>query len=303
MSRHILLICKRLLILTLVLWLSWFTLFQLFPFIDDRLPWGVAIAATYGFIAYIGLPALYRVYQALHAPNHVPTRSITGDGWAVDPINLAVVAKSEKDFIWAMQKAGWHLAEEKTFKTSMRMIYASLFNKQYLNAPFNPCYVFGRKQDLGFQIPIGNNPRHRHHVRFWRLGSTLLDDDHIHQSFWRKLLKRFIKDERQVWVGAAIMDRGINLRWRDLQINHSVDGNTMNERQFVVDSLLDAKVLKDSIDIKSGEPLHTRHQGFGETIIADGYVKLCEIKRQVLPPVAENTTQPTEQKKDAVDAA
>jgi hypothetical protein len=298
MSRHILLICKRLLILTLVLWLSWFTLFQLFPFIDDRLPWGVAIAATYGFIAYIGLPALYRVYQALHAPNHVPTRSITGDGWAVDPINLAVVAKSEKDFIWALQKAGWHLAEEKTFKTSLRMVYASVFNKPYIHAPFNPCYVFGRKQDLGFQIPIGNSPRHRHHVRFWRLGSTLLDDDHEHQSFWRKLLKRFIKDERQVWVGAAIMDRGINVRWRDLQINHSIDGNTMNERQFLVDSLKTAKVLKDSIDIKAGEPLHTRHQGFGETIIADGYVTLCEIKRQVIPPAeAEATT--TEQKKDA----
>ena len=293
MSRHILLICKRLLLLTLVLSLSWFTFYKFFPFVDSALPWGVAIVASYGFIAYIGLPALARVYQALHAPNHVPTRSISGDGWAGDPINLVVVARSEKDFVWAMQKAGWHLADPKTFKTSLRMVYASLLGRPYLTAPFDPFYVFGRKQDLGFQIPIGNSPRHRHHVRFWRLGSTLLDDDHAHQGFWRKLLKRFITDEREVWVGAAITDRGLNVRWRDLQISHSIDGDTMSARQFLVDSLGSAHVLKDSLDIKAGEKLHTRHQGFGETIIADGYVKLCEIKSQVLPPAPKP-------KKDAV---
>lgn len=296
MSR-ILLILKRILLLAMVLGLSWFTFFKFFPFIDANLPWGIAILATYGFFAYVGLPALARIYQVFHAPNHVPTRSISGEGFAGDPINLVIVARSEKDFIWAMQKSGWHLADDKTFKTSLRMIYASLLGRPYVNAPFDPYFVFGRKQDLGFQIPIGNNPRHRHHVRFWRLGSTLLDDDHAHQGFWRKLLKRFITDERQVWVGAAITDRGLNVRWRDLQISHGIDGDTMSARKLVVDTLHDAKVLRDSLDIKAGETLHTRHQGFGETIIADGYVKLCEIKNQILPPIL--TTELTDKKKAA----
>jgi len=75
-----------------------------------------------------------------------------------------------------------------------------------------------------------------------------------------------------------------------LQIDHSIEGNTMRERDFLAASLRGASVLKDSIDIKAGEPLHTRHQGFGETMIADGYVKLCEIKRQILPP-AENKSE------------
>lgn len=285
MSRHLLLICKRLLLLTLVIGLSWFTLFKLFPFIDDRLPWAVALILTYIFIAYVGLPALVRVHQALAKPNHVPTRSLTGDGWAVDPINLVVVARNEKDFVWAMQKAGWYRADERTLKNNFRMIYATIFNRPYPTAPFTPHYVFGRRQDLGFEIPIGSSPRHRHHVRFWRLGTTLLDDEHEHQGFWRTLLKRFVHEERQVWVGAATTDRGLTVQWRDLQINHSIDADTMSERQFVVDSLQTARMLKDTVDIKAGEPLHTRHQGFGETIIADGYVKLCEIKRQILPPV------------------
>ena len=289
MSRRILLVYKRILLLILVVSLSWFTFFTFFPLVDSALPWGVAIAATYFFIAYAGLPTLGRVYQALHAPNHVPTRSLSSDGFAGDPINMVVVARSEKDFVWAMQKAGWYAADQKTFKTSLRMIYASLLSKPYPNAPFDSFYVFGRKQDLGFQIPIGNNPRHRHHVRFWRLGSTLLDDDHAHQGFWRKLLKRFITDEREVWIGAVITDRGLNIRRRDLQISHSIDGDTMSARQFLVDSLQQARVLKDNLDIKAGEKLHTRHQGFGETIVADGYVKLCEIKPQVLPPPLQIT--------------
>lgn len=291
MSRYILLICKRLLIITVIFWLSWFTVFKAFPFIDNRLPFAAAVLVSYAFLAYLGLPAMVRLWQALHRPTHVPTRTTAKDGWAVDPINLVMVARSERDLIWAMQKAGWVQADEKTLKTRLRMIYAMLLNRPYPSAPFGTYYVFGRKQDIGFQIPIGNSPRHRHHVRFWQLGTTLLQEEHVHQGFWRKLLKRFIQDEKQVWVGAAILDRGLNFKRRNLQIDHSIEGNTMLERHFLVESLRDAKVLKDVIDIKAGEPLHTRHQGFGERIIADGYVKLCEIKRQILPPVPpENTS-------------
>src|SRR6476469_8249011 len=107
MHSRLLLVCKRLFVLVLLFVLTWFTVFKLFPFIDDLLSLGLAILTAYGFIAYIGLPALARVWQLLHRPNHVPTRSHAGDGWALDPINIVVLAHSERDFIWAMKKAGW----------------------------------------------------------------------------------------------------------------------------------------------------------------------------------------------------
>jgi len=28
-------------------------------------------------------------------------------------------------------------------------------------------FLFGRKQDLAFEQAVGDNPRHRHHVRYW----------------------------------------------------------------------------------------------------------------------------------------
>jgi hypothetical protein len=284
MLYRVMVLLKRLLVLALIIGLAWFTLFKFFPWADAKLPFLLALIMTYAFLAYVALPALLRVRHLIQPPTHVPTRTIASDGWAVDAINIVILARNERDFIWAMQKAGWLKADPLTLKSRIKMVVAVLLNRPYPTAPFGSYYVFGRKQDIGFQIPVGNSPRHRHHVRFWRLGSTILDDEHEHRGFWLNLLKRFLHKKKQIWVGAAILDAGLNVRFRNLQIDHGIEDDTTIERDFLVRTLKDARVLKDKINIKAGEPLHTRHQGFGEEIIADGYVTLCELKRQILPP-------------------
>lgn len=286
--RTYILVVKRLIVLALGILFAWFTVFTFFPLVDDRLPLVLALLLTYSFVAYLGLPAILRIWQAVHRPNHVPTRTVAADGWAVDPINIVVLAKNEKEFIWAMEKAGWILADPRNPRNSIRLLVAMLLNRPYLSAPFGTYYVFGRRQDLGFQIPVGNSPRHRHHVRFWRLGATLLDDEHEHRSFWQRLLRKFVTKEKEVWVGAAVLDKGINIRVRNLQLDHAIESDTTLEREFLVDSLKEAHVLRDVTEIKAGEPLHAPHQGFRETIISDGYVKLCELKRQFLPPISSH---------------
>jgi len=286
---------KRLVVLALIIGLAWFTLFKFYPLIGSKVPFLLAVFITYAFVAYVGIPTLLRVRHLLQPPTHVPTRTIAADGWAVDAINIAVIAKSQTEFIRAMQKAGWLLADNGNVANRIKMVFAIIFNQPYPTAPFGNYYVFGRKQDLGFQIPVGRSPRHRHHVRFWRLGSTILEDEHEHQGFWRRLFRRFLPKQKEVWVGAAILDRGLNVRLRNLQIDHGIESDTTLERDFVVRSLKQAGVLKDSIAIKAGEPLHTRHQGFGEQIIADGYVTLCELKRQLLP--SGDSARPTPKRK------
>lgn len=274
----LLLALKRSAVFLLSVILAWVTAFAIFPFADNSLPLFTAVLVTYCFLAYLGLPALNRLSKMIDKPNHVPTRASAGDGWLVDPINLVVLAESERTFIEFMQKAGWDVADNLNFKTLSKEVLAITFNRSYPNAPFGSLFVFGRKQDLGFQIQLGKSPRHRHHVRFWRMGATLLDDEHEHMPFWRKLLKRFVGKKQQVWVGAATLDSGLVIRRRDLQINHGIHSDTSAERDYVVASLDKIGALKDSIKIKAGEALRTSHQGLGETIIADGYVTLCEVK-------------------------
>jgi hypothetical protein len=177
-----------------------------------------------------------------------------------------------------MYKAGWAQADPLNLHSSLKMIGAVVFKRSYPTAPFSNTYAFGRKQNLCFQIQLDGTPSNRHHVRFWKLGTTILENDHEHQGFWHNLLSKFTNRKKQVWVGAASLELGVNINRHTLQIVHRQQGDTDTERDFLVESLKSARMLEDSIGIKASEPLHTRYQGFREKIIADGYVTLCEIK-------------------------
>jgi hypothetical protein len=283
------LVLRRLSILTAVILLAYLTAFQLFPFFDRRIPALWAALITYGIMAYVGIPAAIRILRFIYKPNHVPAVTTTGDGWASDPINIAVLARSERDFIWAMQKGGWYTADKNTWHNATREGLALLLDQPYPTAPFSKLYLFGRKQDLGFQIPVGNSPRHRHHVRFWQVDArnnpTDNTDNQVHQGFWRSLLKPFLKRKYTLWVGAAILDSGpVAIRWRNGQITHQIHPDADFERDFMIESLQHAGVLRSVTDIKAGEPYRGRGQTVGVTVISDGFVRLCELKNQVLPP-------------------
>ncbi len=280
---------RRLGILVAVVALAYFTAFELFPFFDRRVPALWAALITYSLMAYVGIPAAIRILRFVYKPNHVPLYTATGDGWASDPVNIAVLAHSEKDFIWAMQKAGWHVADKPSWKNCLREGWALLLNRPYVTAPFSRLYLFGRSQDLGFQIPVGNSPRHRHHVRFWRVDARNNPNEsptwNEHQGFWRALFKRFLRRKYSLWVGAAIYDSGpVAIRWRNGQITHQIHPDANFERDFIIESMERAGVLRSLGDIKAGEPYRGRGQAIGVTVISDGFVKLCELKRQIIAP-------------------
>lgn len=285
------LVLRRLGILVAVVLLAYFTAFQLFPFFDRRIPALWAALITYSIMAYVGIPTAIRILRFVYKPNHVPIFTTTGDGWASDPVNIAVMAHSEKDFIWAMQKAGWSVADHNSWKHAVREAFALIFDQPYITAPFSRLYLFGRSQDLGFQIPVGNSPRHRHHVRFWRVDARNNPEEaqkwNDHQGFWRTLLKRFMRRKYSLWVGAAIYDSGpVAIRWRNGQVTHKIHPDANFERDFIIESLQRAGVLRSLTDIKAGEPYRGRGQAIGVTVISDGFVKLCELKRQITPPHA-----------------
>ena len=83
----------------------------------------------------------------------------------------------------------------------------------YRHAPVSSMYLFGRKQDIGFEINIEGRLWHRHHVRFW---ATTLDMDmplepnSIHW-FPRRARKQARLNEEVLWLGAASKDVGLAL--------------------------------------------------------------------------------------------
>ncbi|HEU5121417.1 MAG TPA: LssY C-terminal domain-containing protein [Candidatus Saccharimonadales bacterium] len=270
----------RLFIGLLTLVLAHFTLFLFFPYLRNRFPLFITLIILYILIAYFGIPLLVRLWRFVIRPNHLPQYAVTGDGWSSDPVNIAIVCRNEAELRKAMEKAGWQIADKATLKNSLREAWAILFKRSYPTAPFSKLYLFGRKQDIGFQIQTGSppSPRHRHHIRLWQLTGEP-EKPHHHTNFWQDILDLFFTRKRQIWIGTATHDVGpFALRIQNLQITHKIDAETNKERDFVIASLENVKLVKRCETIAAGDPVIFRGQTFGLSIITDGTLKVVELK-------------------------
>lgn len=270
----------RVLILLLGVALAFGVIDTAYPFLHQYLPVWIVFLILYIGLAYVGIPALIRLWRMVIKPNHLPVYATTRDGWASDPVNIAIVCKSEAHLIKQMEKAGWSVAE-KGFMKNMRMAIAMLLEDHYPGAPMSRLFLFGRSQDLGFQLQDGASPspRHRHHVRFWKIKTPEEKDEH--HDFWHNLTRLFHRQSREVWIGAATHDVSfIALRMRNFQLTHQIDSDTNKERDYLIKTLRDSNGIQGDIeDITSGHELEFRGQTFGVNIIVDGRLKVIRLKK------------------------
>jgi LssY C-terminus len=270
----------RILVGLLALGLAFFSRYLIFPYLDDHMPILVALAILYLLAAYIGIPFLVRLWRLVLKPNHLPIYASSRDGWSSDPVNVAIVCKNPEQLIQAMERAGWQQADRTTLWSALRLGYAMLLNKPYPTAPFSSLFLFGRRQDIGFQIQTGTppTPRHRHHIRFWQLDTTP-QATHIHHNFWQTVLALFARKKRQIWIGAATHDiKPFVFRAQNLQVTHGIDPETNRERDYVIKTLEDKGLVRRVETITTGEPLQFRGQAVGVRIVVDGKLKVVELK-------------------------
>ena len=261
--------------------LAYGTAFLFYPYLQSHnMPFVLQLVVIYVLIAYVGIPFLVRLWHIVLRPRHLPLYATTGDGWSSDPVNIAIVCKNKKQLVRTMKAAGWQTADKVTLKTMAKMGVAIALKRSYPTAPFSSLFLFGRRQDIGFQIQTGNpiSPRHRHHIRLWQL-ETPDETVHDHHTFWQEVLKLFTTRKRQIWIGAATHDIGpFAFRVRNLQVTHQIDKETNRERDFVIATLKDANHLKRQETIAAGEPVSFRGQTFGVNIVTDGTLPVVELK-------------------------
>lgn len=272
-------IFKRFIVLVPGLVGAYFATTDLFPFLDEKIPAPLAVLLAYVLAAYVVIPALLRVVRLVVRPRHIPHYCITADGFASDPINIGVIA-SKKQLKTAMHEIGWHGSDKRTVQSIVKLIYSVVFNKPYPTAPFSYLYLFGRKQDLGFQLPIGDNPHARHHVRFWMAEPTLTNEQRQHIDFWNRLVegrKRKAK-KKQLWIGAASRDIGIGFIRHNAQFTHSVHPDTDSERDLIIRSLKKAKLIEKTKQVTVGEAYKLRNRVFRSHLRSDGKLKIATLK-------------------------
>ena len=175
--------------------------------------------------AYVVLPLAWRTDMRRH-PNLAGSPDIThtASGIPGDPLNIGLVG-SEADVIRSMTAAKWYPADPITFRSSVRIAVDSVLRRPDDDAPVSNLYLFGRKQDLAFEQPVGDSPRQRHHVRFWH--SDKLDEG------------------RTVWFGSATFDVRVGLSHTTGEVTHHIGPNVDAERDRIVDELRKAGEVQE----------------------------------------------------------
>jgi hypothetical protein len=244
---------QRLLVLALGVFSVWFIVFVVFEFADNRLPWILALAATYGVAAYVILPRTVRMSLKILQRKRLPRYTLTGDGLPGDPVNVLLIGTLAQ-LHTAFAIAGWSQADRLGLASSWRMIRAFVCNAPYPTAPFSTLYLYGRGQDIGFQKAIDNSPRKRHHIRFWALSLARAEATLGTASFWRNT-DRPPADARVFWVGAGTKDTGFSLTRLTFQITHATDSDTNAERDYIIAELSNHRVIADTNSYRARQHL------------------------------------------------
>ncbi len=129
---------------------------------------GATFVLAYFATAYLVIPLGWKRYASRHPElEDVPRVALTAAGIPADPLNVELIGP-EKGLKRIMVNAHWYPADALTLRSCLEIAEASVLKRPYDDAPVSSEFLFGRKEDLSFEKPVGNNPRERHHVRFWR---------------------------------------------------------------------------------------------------------------------------------------
>jgi len=199
-------------------------------------------------------PELFEAPRITHTPNGIPG----------DPVNVALLG-TEANVIRAMAAAKWDPADPLTFRSSVRIAVDSVFRRPDDDAPVSTLELFGRKQDLAFEQPVGDSPRKRHHVRFWR---------------WDRLY-----DGKQVWFGAVTFDERVGLSHTTGQVTHHIGPDLDAERDRLIAGLQHAAATWNIFWLEEFQKLEGKNGG-GDPWHTDGRLEVAVLAVQTSSPMA-----------------
>jgi hypothetical protein len=210
--------------------------------------------------AYLLAPSIWKFYFR-HHPDLADVERITrtADGHPGDPLNVGL-AGTEAQVIAAMTAAEWYPADPITFRSSVRIVADSIFRRPDDEAPVSDLYLFGRKQDLAFEQPVGHSPRQRHHVRFWRSKES--------------------EAGLPLWLGAATFDTRVGFSHTTGEVTHHIAADVDAERDRLIAQLTKAGY---SEDLYWKDDFHFKREGRnggGDRWHTDGRLAVVVLREQ-----------------------
>jgi hypothetical protein len=167
-----------------------------------------------------------------------------------DMVNFVIVG-SQKDVQDALAAATWHVADTDNKKAALNALMETYDNKDYLAMPMSTLFLFGRKQDFGYEMaePIAMVAS-RHHFRIWKAPFT-----------W---------NGSEVWCGAGTHDIGFAKDKRNGSVTHKIDPAVDGERDNIGSSLQTASKAKTLTYYLPPNPVQDARNATGDGYHSDG---------------------------------
>jgi hypothetical protein len=201
--------------------------------------------------AYLLAPLAWEWYARRHPWfDSDPRVTQTRDGHPGDPLNIALIGR-EGDVRSALRAAGWQAAAALGLRSDVEIAADTLLSRPDVTAPVSDLYLYGRKEDLAFEKPVGDNPRRRHHVRFWRSGRSAMDG-------------------RPIWIGAASFDARVGLSHTTGQVTHHILPDVDAERDYLFETLKDSGAVADVYAVEGFHSVRSGRNGGGDVWQTDG---------------------------------
>ncbi len=229
--------------------------------------YALGILVVYFVAAYLLMPLFWKVRVHRHpALDEVPGITMTASGIPGDPINVALIG-SKSDIVKIMLAAKWDPADPLSLRSCLEIAAATVLRRSYDDAPVSSLYLWGHKEDLAFEKPVGPDPKERHHVRFWK-------SDHVDDQ------------GRPLWAGSVTFDKRVGLSHTTGQITHHIAADVDAERDHLFQDLKATGDLADTYVVPGFHKVLEGHNGGGDLWKTDGqlYVGVIEIKEGLPAP-------------------
>lgn len=219
---------------------------------------GVLLLA-YLVIAYVLAPNFWKFYFDRRPwLDGVPNITYAGDGIPGDPLNVALIG-TKSELIGIKTAAGWFPADALSLRSSLEIAEATILERPYQDAPVSNLFLYGRKEDLAFEQPVGDDPKQRHHVRYWQSD-------------------KLAEDGRPLWLGSATYDRRVGLSHTTGQITHHINPDVDTERDHLFNDLQKTKKLKEQSQTDDFHTIREGRNGGGDPWYTDGRLFIGNIR-------------------------
>lgn len=209
------------------------------------------VLVLYLSLAYLLIPLGWQLYSHRHpAFDDNPRITRTGDGHPGDPLNVSLIG-SEQGLEKILHAAGWYPADALGVRSDLRIAADVVLSRPDDEAPVSNLYLYGRKEDLAFEQPVGDSPRQRHHVRFWKTPKT-------------------DRSGRTIWIGSASYDERAGLSHTTGQITHHIAPDVDAERDHLFADLKKTGDLTNFYQIKNFHTEKSGRNGGGDEWYTDG---------------------------------